>query len=300
MMPDRETVLIVDDERFNINVLVDLLSPLYETMVAKSGEQALQRVQSGPLPDIILLDIVMPGMDGFDVCKELKCDPRTADIPVIFISALDRDHDEERGLELGAADYVSKPFSPHLVRLRVKNILKLKRQSDLLRELANVDGLTGIANRRRFDQCLENEWARSLSYRVPLSVILMDIDFFKAYNDNYGHLGGDQCLADVARALNSIVGRSNDLIARYGGEEFVCLLPNVEPEGCRQVAERLRVAVESLAIPHAHSKAADHVTVSLGAATLVPHPDISPKTLIKMADEKLYSAKEQGRNRLVS
>lgn len=298
-MKPKETVLIVDDERVNLNVLVELLSPLYETMVAKTGELALQRLEGDDLPDIVLLDVVMPGLDGYEVCRQIKQSPRTADIPVIFITALDGDMDEQRGLELGAADYISKPFSPALVRLRVRNHLKMKRQSDLLRDMATMDGLTSIPNRRCFNQALDSEWVHSTRYRVPLSLILMDIDFFKAYNDNYGHLAGDECLMRVAQALSVAVGRRSDLVARYGGEEFVCLLPNVDREGAMQVAENFRRAVEKMAIPHEHSRVAPNVTLSLGVSTLIARPDMSADALIKAADANLYQAKEQGRNRVI-
>jgi diguanylate cyclase (GGDEF)-like protein len=299
-MNERERVLIVDDERFNINVLLDILSTDYESIVAKSGEQALKRLEGEVLPDIILLDVLMPGIDGYEVCSRIKKDPRLKDIPVLFITALDQDHEEKRGLELGAVDYISKPFSPLLVRLRVKNHLKTKRQSDLLRDLANLDGLTGVPNRRRFDEQLDEEWALSTRYRTPLSLILIDIDFFKSYNDTYGHLMGDDCLSKVAKTLLQGVGRPPDLLARYGGEEFVCLLPNTGAEGAKTIGGRLRDAVATLGIPHERSTAEDHVTISLGAATRVASGDERVSVLVNQADGNLYRAKEQGRNRLVT
>lgn len=298
-MNPRETVLIVDDERINLNVLLELLAPLYETMVAKSGEVALQLLDGDRLPDIVLLDVVMPGMDGYEVCRRIKENPRTTDIPVIFITSLDGNLDEQHGLELGAADYIVKPFSPPLVRLRVRNHLKMKRQSDMLRDLATVDGLTSIPNRRCFNQALEIEWAHSMRHRTPLSLILMDIDFFKSYNDNYGHLAGDECLIRVAQALPGVIGRASDLVARYGGEEFVCLLPNVDHAGALRLAENFRQAVESAGIRHEHSRAAPVVTLSLGVATMVAREDCTAEDIIKAADVNLYQAKEQGRNRAV-
>jgi len=300
MRSKQETVLIIDDERFNINVLVDLLTPDYNTIVAKNGEQALKRLESDILPDIILLDILMPGMDGYEVCSHIKQDPRTENIPVIFISALDRNHDEEKGLELGAVDYIAKPFSPFLVKLRVKNHLRLKRQNDLLMEMANLDGLTGIYNRRHFNEQLTHEWDISTRYRSPLSLIMMDIDYFKRFNDHYGHLSGDDCLSRVARALSRVASRPMDLVARYGGEEFVCLLPNSGIEGAKMVGESLRLSVTALTIPHKRSKVTAHVTISLGAASMVAKQEIDPAVLIELADKNLYGAKKLGRNRLVS
>ncbi|MGN7614567.1 diguanylate cyclase, partial [Magnetococcales bacterium HHB-1] len=248
MTNQRARVLIVDDERFNINVLVDLLSPDYETMIAKSGEQALKRVQSKSPPDLILLDIMMPEMDGYEVCRRLKSDPATGNIPIIFVTAMDRTGDEELGLELGAIDYITKPISPSLVKLRVRNHIKLKKQSDILRNIATLDGLTSIPNRRRFDERLDLEWRRASRSGESLTLILMDIDYFKPYNDNYGHAQGDECLKTVASALSKTVTRAADMVARYGGEEFVSLLPGLNGSESLMMGERLRNAVIELQI----------------------------------------------------
>ncbi|MBF0454106.1 MAG: PleD family two-component system response regulator [Magnetococcales bacterium] len=294
------TILIVDDERFNITVLKDLLDPHYDTMVAKNGKQALDRVASANLPDLILLDVMMPEMDGYEVCEQLKKEPRTAAIPVIFITALNQAGDESKGLKLGAIDYITKPFSPELVLLRVRNHIQFKLMSDQFRDMATLDGLTGIANRRRFDLFLEQEWRRAMRSRSPLSLILMDIDFFKPFNDNYGHSAGDECLKKVGKALHNTLTRSTDLVARYGGEEFVSVLPDTTLEGAIKFGELLRLSVSDLQVPHAHSQVTDHVTMSLGVVTLTPTQENKPEDLITSADEKLYLAKEQGRNRLVS
>lgn len=299
-MNKREKILIVDDERFNITILVDLLGGDYDTIIAKNGEQALKRIQSATRPDIVLLDIMMPEMDGYEVCRRLKADPRTENIPVIFISALNQPGDEEKGLELGAVDYISKPFSPTLVKLRVRNHLRLKRQSDILHNLALIDGLTGIPNRRRFDEYLGQQWRNAVTNNLPLSLIMMDIDFFKHYNDTYGHTAGDDCLRTVAQSLVDAVSRETDLVARYGGEEFVCLLPDTDAEGAAKIGAQLREAVLALEAPHDQSQVAPHVTLSLGAATMVPNPDETPTSLVEQADKLLYSAKQQGRNRLLT
>jgi diguanylate cyclase (GGDEF)-like protein len=298
-MDSRGRVLIVDDERFNINVLIDLLEPDFETMVAMNGEQALKRAKSSTPPDLILLDIMMPAIDGYEVCRILKANEATNDIPIIFITAMDKVGDEEKGLALGAIDYITKPISPSLVKLRVGNHIKLKQQSDLLRDLATFDGLTGIPNRRRFDLSLEREWQYSIHNGSPLTLILMDIDYFKPYNDNYGHTSGDDCLRKVAKSLTGAINRNIDLVARYGGEEFVCLLPNTNGQNSEITGEKLRNAVADLRIPHEYSKAAPYITISLGAATMTPGSEDSSLVLIENADRNLYGAKEQGRNRLV-
>jgi diguanylate cyclase (GGDEF)-like protein len=300
MTTKRGTILIVDDERFNITVLKDLLDPDYDTMVAKNGKQALSRISSAELPDLVLLDIMMPELNGYEVCEKMKNDPRTADIPIIFISAMNQVGDEAKGLALGAIDYITKPFSPELVLLRVKNHMNFKKMSDRFRDMATMDGLTGIANRRRFDLFLEQEWGRSLRAQSPLSLILMDIDFFKPFNDNYGHALGDECLKKAAQALASCMTRATDLVARYGGEEFVCVLPETDAAGAIQFGEKLRQSISNLKFLHEHSKAADHVTISLGAITVIPDKDAKLEELVPAADKNLYLAKEQGRNRLVS
>lgn len=299
-MEPQETVLIVDDERFTIGVLLEVLEDTYHTVIARNGEQALKRARSDTPPDLILLDIVMPGMDGFEVCRQLKADEATQDIPILFVTAMDEVGDEAQGLALGAIDYITKPISPSLVKLRVANHLKLKRQNDLLRNLATRDGLTGIPNRRRFDGYLEQVWARAIHARSPVTAILMDIDFFKLYNDGHGHAAGDDCLRQVAEALHGAVDRGTHLVARYGGEEFVALLPDTGPQEAERIGENLRRAVADLGLPHGHSQVAPYVTVSLGAFSLLPETGARAAALVQKADENLYGAKALGRNRLVA
>jgi diguanylate cyclase (GGDEF)-like protein len=300
MAEKQGTILIVDDERSNITVLKDLLDSEYDTMVAKNGVQALNRISTAVQPDLILLDIMMPEMDGYEVCERLKNNPKTADIPIIFISALNQAGDESKGLELGAIDFITKPFSPDLVRLRVTNHIKYKKMSDRFRDMATLDGLTGIANRRRYDLFLEQEWNHAIRTQLPLSLILIDIDFFKPYNDNYGHGAGDECLKKVAKALSDTMTRATDLMARYGGEEFVCVLPDTDSEGAIKIGEALRQTIVEQNILHEHSQVADHITISLGLFTLVPSSKDEPIIMATTADENLYRAKQSGRNRLVS
>ncbi|MGQ9364734.1 diguanylate cyclase [Azospirillum sp. ST 5-10] len=294
----RPKVLVVDDVPSNVQVLSRILKDEHEIYFATDGARALDLVQA-QLPDLVLLDIMMPGMDGYEVCSRIKANPATRGIPVIFVSARGEVEDETRGLEVGAIDFITKPISPPIVKARVRNHILLKRQADTLRQLSFLDGLTGIANRRRFDEVLLREWRRCGRSQSPLSAIMIDVDHFKPYNDLCGHHAGDTCLRAVARLLDERMHRPADLVARYGGEEFVCLLPETDADGAARVAETLRAAVEGQAIPHPQSPVVPHVTVSLGHATLIPLADEPPGRLLALADEYLYAAKRSGRNRAV-
>ncbi|MDR5900305.1 diguanylate cyclase [Halomonas vilamensis] len=294
------TILIVDDEPTNVQALAKLLKNDYRIQVANNGEKALAIARGSKQPDLILLDIQMEGMDGYEVCRQLKEVPLTNTIPVIFVTGQNTVSDEEKGFKLGAVDYISKPFYPTIVRARVGTHMSLKLKTDLLEQIAMLDGLTGIPNRRYFDERFQKEGRRALRDKLPFSVIMMDIDHFKGFNDNYGHGAGDNCLQKVARALANTLLRPADIIARYGGEEFVALLPNTNSEGAGKMAEDLRSAVESLAVINEYSSAARVVTLSLGVATLDTDGDETMLSeLLKQADDALYKAKEGGRNRFV-
>lgn len=296
---DRPLVLIVDDTPTNIQLLAEVLHADYRVKVATDGKTALATVSKpGLRPDLILLDIMMPVMDGYEVCRRLKADPATKDIPVIFVTAKNDVTDEELGLHLGAMDYIVKPFHLAIVKARVQNHIALKIRTDMLESIALVDGLTGIPNRRRFDDTLDSEWRRAMRNGTPLALIMADIDYFKAYNDNYGHGAGDQCLKAVAKALSNSLGRASDVMARYGGEEFVAVMPDADVEGAHLLAERWRANVSALKLPHQYSNVAGHVTISVGYASLNPAHDQSPMELLELADKMLYRAKEQGRNRV--
>ncbi|MBF0310478.1 MAG: diguanylate cyclase [Magnetococcales bacterium] len=299
-MEPQEKILLVDDERFNIDALVGLLRHDYKIMVAKSGEQALQALQPGALPDLVLLDIVMPEMDGYEVCRRLKGNRLTRNIPVIFLTARNDVESETLGLQLGAVDYIAKPFHDAIVRARIQTHLGLKRKMDLLERMVCLDGLTEIPNRRSYDQTLEAEWNRAMREGRPLTLIMMDVDHFKLYNDHYGHAGGDLCLQRVARALAGCLHRPGDFVARYGGEEFVAVLPGSDAEGALQVGEQFRRAITALELPHARSGTAAWLTLSLGAATVTPTAQNSPDALQKAADAMLYRAKADGRNRVLA
>ncbi len=299
-MDQLKRILVVDDERQNIKVLVQFLGKDYKIMAAKDGETALKALNKGPLPDLILLDIMMPGMNGYEVIKKIKSEDRTKRIPVIFITALDATGDETQGFELGAVDYIKKPFKPVIVKARVKTHIELKHNADLLDRLASLDGLTQIPNRRSFDTLLEKEMRilpRKPSY---LSMVMMDIDHFKNYNDRYGHTAGDACLKKVALALENVTSRAGDFVARYGGEEFAMILVETDLYGAVHVAKEAQQAVKDLAIEHAASNVSEIITMSMGVAATSSDQGLDPVEFIKKADSALYQAKSQGRDCVVT
>ncbi|GAK57487.1 GGDEF domain response regulator receiver [Candidatus Vecturithrix granuli] len=294
----KQTILIVDDIPTNIKVLGDTLKKEFTVRFATDGLKALEIAQSSSPPDIILLDIMMPGMDGYEVCRRLKASEQTQHIPVIFITALSQEEDETKGLELGAVDYITKPFSLPIVKIRVKTHLELKRHRDMLERLSMLDPLTGIPNRRRFDEIFELEWKRAERDATFLALIMIDIDFFKNFNDQYEHQSGDECLIQVAQTLVHSVHRPGDCLARYGGEEFACILPGTDIQGALRVAENMREEIEGLQIPHDRSPVSPYVTISLGAASILPARMNWPEKLLTGADHALYQAKGEGRNRV--
>jgi len=248
-------------------------------------------------PDLILLDVVMPGFDGYETCRRLKQQEPTREIPVIFVTSLGHEDGEMRGLELGAVDYITKPVNLRIMRARIHTHLKLKQIQDHLAALSNVDGLTGIANRRRFDEVLALEWRRNLRAETPLALVIADIDFFKQFNDSHGHLAGDDCLRRVAAAIDRSMRRPTDLAARYGGEEFVALLADTDTEGACLVAEAMRANVAALEITNGDATPL-RVTVSCGVASAIPTSEDAAVDLVTQADTRLYAAKSSGRNRI--
>ncbi len=294
---NKQRVLIVDDERVNRTVLAAVLKDENQVILAKSGEQALERLSIDAEIDLILLDVMMPEMDGYEVLRRIKANDATKDIPVMFITALSSVVDEEHGLTLGAVDYIGKPFSPSIVRARVSNLLRFVRQRKLLETLAGRDGLTEIPNRRTFDQALAQEVGRCKRSGQAFSLALIDIDYFKQYNDRYGHARGDEVLKTVARTLTLALRRPADLIARYGGEEFALILPDADAHGGLEIAETIRRAIESLGIRHEDSTVAEHLTISVGGITTADGERL-PNELIAAADRQLYEAKRLGRNRI--
>lgn len=295
----KSRILIVDDEKMNLKVLTDLLKGEYSLVLAKNGEQALKLAFENP-PDLILLDVIMPEMGGYEVIKHLRENEATSKVPVIFVTALNSTEDEEHGLRLGAVDYITKPFSPPIVKMRVRNHLRYVHQFNLLDQLVRIDGLTEIPNRRSFEEAFTKEYGRAIRNNTPFSLAMADVDFFKQYNDHYGHGMGDSALQEVAHALRKSLKRPGDLAARYGGEEFVLILPETDLDPAVLVAERAREAVISLQIPHLRSDAAEYISISIGVATRVSGFEPPPKDLLKQADQNLYKAKENGRNRVVA
>ena len=290
-------LLVVDDQPINIQVMHQVFGGDYQVFMATSGPQALAICKANP-PDLVLLDIVMPGMDGFEVCSRLKADDATCNIPVIFVTAHTDAAQETHGLGLGAVDFIAKPVNPAVVRARVKTQLTLKFQSDLLRKLVFLDGLSGVYNRRYFDQQLGIEWARSTRSSFPLSAIMIDVDHFKLFNDRYGHQSGDDCLRQIAVALKVCLKRPGDLVARYGGEEFACILPDTPFDDAMSLANDLERKVRALAIPHESSSVAEVITVSVGVATRTVDSADDAAALVGLADSQLYNAKQSGRGRV--
>ncbi|MBF0480633.1 MAG: diguanylate cyclase [Desulfovibrionaceae bacterium] len=293
------TILIVDDNPSNIQLLGDVLEQDHVIKTAQNGPDAL-KIALSDQPDLILLDVMMPGMDGYQVCSELKASPETSDIPVIFLTVLNEEKNEAFGLKLGAIDYIVKPTSANIIRARVKNHIELKRYRDMLKDLGQIDGLTGIPNRRFFEIVLNKEWRRAEREKHPLSVIMIDIDNFKAFNDSNGHLAGDDCLRAVAQAIAHVLKRPGDIAARWGGEEFACVLPNIDAKSAQLMAEAILVAVRDLAIAHPSSPVAKVVTISLGTASQVDFSRGSTASLMEEADKNLYTAKSLGRNRVAA
>ena len=292
----RPKLLLVDDVRANLLLLAKALGQEYDCRLATDGASALKQAFADP-PDLILLDVLMPGLDGYEVCRQLKADSRTRYIPVIFLTNLSDEADEKVGLEAGAIDYIAKPFRLPIVKARVHNHLELKRRGDLLAELANLDSL-GILNRRGFDQKLAVEWNRAKRHGTSLALIWLDTDFFKAYNDHYGHPQGDACLRKVVSALQAVLRRASDFLARWGGDEFMAILADTPLNEAVNVAEKMRSQVAELAIPHKYSEVAPYVTISLGVASRVPGDNDSADDLVNDTDAALYRAKGAGRNRV--
>ena len=293
----RPCLLLVDDQPINIQVLYRIFSPDYRVLMATSGAKALELCRDDR-PDLVLLDVVMPEMDGHEVCRRLKRDLATCNIPVIFVTAHNDAAEETHGFEVGAVDFIAKPVNPATVRARVKTHLTLKHQSDLLRKMVFIDGLTGVFNRRCFDEQLATEWRRATRNASSLGLLMLDIDHFKRYNDRYGHQQGDDTLRQVASAIKACLLRPGDLVARYGGEEFACIVPATDFEGALGVSERIEQTVRSLQIPHADSDTAAVVTLSIGLALGQPRRDADPAALLALADAQLYHAKHSGRGRV--
>lgn len=316
-------ILIVDDRPENLLVLESILEDLELNIIkATSGNEALGLMLEYDFA-LVLLDVQMPEMNGFEVAELMRGSEKTSQVPIIFVTAISKNQEcMFKGYEVGAVDYLFKPIEPIILKSKVKVFIELQKQkqelkkqaamlqqkvNELLRlqeanwkleRLSTIDELTGISNRRSFEDFIEIEWKRALRQSSLLSLIMIDIDHFKEFNDNYGHLAGDNCLKKVAKAIGAAVNRPIDFVARYGGEEFVVVLPSTDRENAYLAAERIRKEVEGLATEHAYSSAAPYITISLGVATIVPKDDNSIKELINSADKALFQAKYKGRNRV--
>lgn len=318
-------ILIVDDRKENLLTLESLLdSPELELVCAESGNEALAKILDYEFA-LILMDVRMPGMDGYETAELMRGSTRSKSIPIIFVTAarMDREH-MFKGYDSGAVDYLFKPLEPQILKRKVGIFLELHRQRQQLEEktreldakilelevlqkeleeknerlelLSSLDGLTGLFNRRYFDDNFIKEWKQASRDKTPLSLLIVDIDYFKNYNDFYGHLEGDDCLRKVAQALYEALMRPTDIIARYGGEEFTAILPNTDKNGAARVGERMMEYIDRLQIAHKGSSVANGVTVSIGASTLVPDGKLTVTSLLERADKALYEAKEKGRN----
>ncbi|MDR1930377.1 MAG: diguanylate cyclase [Treponema sp.] len=290
------TILIVDDEKANLTVLNRILYGEYEIVMAKNGELALSLAMEGK-PDLILLDIMLPDINGFDVLTRLKGEPETKKIPVICITGLDSEYDEEKGFLLGAVDYIKKPFKSAIVKARVHNHAEIVRQMRIIEKYSLTDPLTDLSNRRNFNDRLDTEWRRAVREHVPLSFLMMDLDKFKSYNDAYGHPQGDILLKAAAGVFMTMARRPADLPARLGGEEFGVLMPETGAEGALMVAEHIRAGIEALRVPTADGEVTT-ATISIGVVSAVPGKTDSIEDFISRADENLYAAKTAGRNRV--
>jgi len=305
-------ILLVDDDPGSIQLMSRMLDGVGSLRFATSGADAM-RLAKEAKPDLMLLDAEMPSMTGFDICRALKADPALADVSVIFVTSHSEPAFEVAGFALGAADFIAKPVSAPLLVARVETQLRVKRMSDELRRIATVDVLTGVANRRRFDDALDQEWRRSRRSNDPLALLMIDVDHFKLFNDRYGHQAGDTCLRSVAQALCDTSLRPADLVARYGGEAFAVLLPQTPRGGAGHVAQAVLERVAALAIAHVTSPTAPQITVSVGIGCYDrDSPNWQPLAadsrsadraggyptsvdLVKAADQALYAAKDAGR-----
>lgn len=324
-------ILLADDDKVIRVFLGEFLEKEgYRVMEVTNGKECLEAFLTVK-PDLVMLDAIMPVMDGFACCKQLiqiarnnlvlalanfdtggsslgttvisKLWQRT---PILMITGLEDPDLVDRAFEAGASDFVTKPIHLGILRQRVRHLLQqaqlykqLEAANKALQHLANVDGLTGVANRRRFNDYLSSQWLTLASERSPLSLILCDIDFFKLYNDKYGHPAGDICLQKVGTVLSKTVQNSQDLVARYGGEEFAVIMPNTQMGGAVHFAAAMQAKVWELEILHEPSTVSRYVTLSLGVATTIPTFESEPSSLIMEADKALYKAKAEGRNRII-
>ncbi|MDR0321923.1 MAG: diguanylate cyclase [Treponema sp.] len=297
MEAKKNSLLIVDDENTNLKVLSHILGQDYTIYTATNGESALEKAKEYK-PDLILLDIIMPGMNGYETLSAVKSCEEIKKIPIIFITGLTSDEDEAKGLALDAADYLTKPFSSAVVKLRVRNQIQIINQLRTIEHISMIDQLTNLPNRRSFDSRLKMEWGQAIREKTSISLLMIDLDKFKIVNDTYGHLHGDVVLQTAAAIFSQAVKRPGDFAARWGGEEFVVLLPNTHSDGAVEIAEKIRLDVESTTIP-VHGGSEMKITISIGVTSLIPTNENSIDAFISTADKALYAAKDAGRNKVL-
>lgn len=296
-MTEVQRVLVIDDEKINLKIINDMLCDDVIVMLAKSGEQGIRKAIEYQ-PDLILLDVMMPEMDGFETMSRLRHDVRTSAIPVIFITALNDSSNEEKALLMGANDYIQKPLHTNIVLARVRLHLQLVKQRKMLEKLANIDPLTSLANRRKYQEVIQQEWQNAIENQSYISLLVIDIDNFKQYNDCYGHATGDKVLQQVASVLaNQVLDQG--LVARYGGEEFVILLPDHSKEESLDVAKRCMQGVEALNLAYSHEDFEGRVTVSVGGTTQLPSKNCRSEDFFNAADDMLGLAKKSGKNKIL-
>ena len=296
-MSKQDNILIIDDSPVQAKMLKSILEDDYTITLANTAEAGLECARNGSFC-LVLLDVVMPGMDGFGLLKRLQEEVVTQHTPVILITSLSDVEHEERGLTLGAVDYITKPYHPPIVRARIHTQVKLYRYQQQIEQRAMLDPMTGISNRRSYDACCHQKWQDAIRLGLPLSLCMMDIDKFKVYNDTFGHPAGDKVICSVAQTAHHYLRRSTDFLARYGGEEFVAISIGSETAEAFEQLKRLRQAVEDLHIPH-NPEASPWVTVSIGGITVQPKQGDVYDTYLKVADAMLYDAKRLGRNRVI-
>lgn len=293
-----EKIVIIDDSKLNLHALTTILSKDYEVISAATGSSGIAKILNYN-PSLILLDIIMPVLDGFEVLDTLKSMEETKDIPVIFITGISDSETEAKCLMLGAVDYITKPFNPQVVTARVNTHIQLYSYRKTIENLLSIDALTGIHNRRNYDDFIKSEWDRSIALNFPLSFAILDIDYFKKHNDTYGHLTGDNTLHSIASLLHEESEKRDFYLARYGGEEFVLIFSNTSSKDAIRISENLRKRIQNLKIENKSSPVSKYITVSIGGNTIYPKPPDSIDHFIRLADEMLYLAKEQGRNQVV-
>ncbi|BFM51433.1 diguanylate cyclase [Marinomonas sp. THO17] len=295
---NRQKVLVIDDERINLKIISDILREDADVVLAISGEQGIRKAIEYK-PDLILLDVLMPGLDGYETMNRLRHDVRTSTIPVIFITALDDASHEEKALLMGACDYIQKPLNHNIVQARVRLHLQLTKQRKLLEQLANIDPLTALANRRRYEEFIVREWQTAIQHNECLSLLVLDIDNFKQYNDCYGHATGDKVLKRVATVLAGQIKPGEGLVARYGGEEFVVVLPRFSQQEAERIAKKCMLDIEELNLSYSHQGQTGQVTVSVGGVCVSPLVGDLVEDFFDKADSKLVEAKNSGKNKIL-